>query len=128
MKNKIFKILSSLVLVSAMGLSMTSCTNQNNTNQTQKSESDRTSRRPQVSSGSSSAEKIYTQGEVVTLADGSKLKYDENGNHEIVERGSGKIIIFKKVTEEELNSLDGNQRALVERQMNADPNGFSLIY
>ena len=56
------------------------------------------------------------------------MKYDENGNHEIVEQGEGKVIIFKTVTQDELDSLEPNQKALVERQMQSDPNGFSLVY
>lgn len=132
MKNRILKILSVVALVSTVGTGVVSCTNQNqNTQQTQDVDQSRTSRKPQVSSGNSSdisTEKVYSQGEIVTLADGSKLKYDESGNHEIVEQGSGKIIIFKKVTQEELDSLDASQKSMVERQMKSDPNGFSLIY
>lgn len=132
MKNKILKILSAIALVSIIGAGVTSCTTQNqNTQQTQETDQNRTSRKPQVSAGNSSdtqTEKVYSQDEIVTLADGSKLKYDENGNHEIIEQGSGKIIIFKKVTQDELNALDANQKSMVERQMKSDPNGFSLIY
>lgn len=128
MRNRILKILSSLLLVSFISLNFVGCSSES-----QQEEHTRVSRKPQVSVGSNSnsenqTESLYKHGEIITLADGSKLKYDENGNHEIVEQGEGKVIIFKTVTEDELNSLEPNQKALVERQMQSDPNGFSLIY
>lgn len=128
MRNRILKILSSLLLVSSISLNFVGCSSQS-----QQEEHNRVSRKPQVSIGGTSdsetqTESLYTHGEIITLADGSKLKYDENGNHEIVEQGEGKVIIFKTVTQDELDSLEPNQKSLVERQMQSDPNGFSLIY
>ncbi len=38
------------------------------------------------------------------------------------------MLIFKKVTEEDLKKLEPETRAMVERQMAADSNGFALIY
>lgn len=130
MKKGIVKILASMLLASSMVMSFTGCfNNNNNKTTTQESSRDRVSRKPQVSvDNTNSTESLYQDGEIISLADGSKLKYNKDGNHELLQKGSGKIIIFKKVTQAELNELTGEQRAIVERQMQSDPNGFSVIY
>lgn len=139
MKKNVLKILSSIVLGTCILSNFAACGNTNSdtktTQEQKKEESGRHSRTPQVNSEklgdkstTSSSEKIYKDGEVVTLADGSKIKYNENGDHEILEKGQGKVIIFKNVTESELESLTDSQRSLVKRQMKNDPKGFSVIY
>lgn len=132
MKKGILKFLSAILLVSSFSSTFVACTsNQKDKPSTTESTGhrDRVSRKPQVTSDNSKLNQyIYQDGEIVSLADGSKLKYNYDGNHEILEKGSGKIIVFKKVTKEELDSLTGEERAMVERQMQADPNGFALLY
>lgn len=129
MKKGIFKILASMLLALSMVMSFTGCFNNNNQTTTQESSRDRVSRKAQVSTDNTNfTESLYQDGEIISLADGSKLKYNKDGNHELLQKGSGKIIIFKKVTQDELNELTGEQRAIVERQMQSDPNGFSVIY
>lgn len=125
MSKSISRILSSILIISSISLNLIACGTTSNENDP----STRPSRKPQVSTGEDiQNESIYTDGEIITLADRSKLKYDKNGNHEIIEQGDGKVIIFKTVTAEELDSLTDSQRSLVERQMQSDPNGFALVY
>ena len=135
MKKNVLKIVYSLMLGSLIFSNFTACGSQKNVEnkpaQEENKQSNRHSRTPQVNGGNldtSKGEKIYKDGEIVTLADGSKIKYSEDGNHEIIEQGQGKVIIFKTVTEEELSALDDNQRSLVERQMEADSKGFTVVY
>lgn len=126
MRRKILKVLCSLILVSGLASNLISCGSSNETTQ----QSGRHSRKPQVSAGNTQQEttSVYKDGEIVSLADGSKIKYNANGDHEIIEQGDGKVIIFKNVTDDVLNSLNDDERAMVERQMESDPNGFALIY
>lgn len=134
MRKGISKIICSLALLSAISLNFVSCGNSSNSeveNTTQ--QQTRPSRKPQVSGADSDikdekTQSLYSDGEVISLADGSKLKYSADGNHEVVEQGDGLIIIFKNVKDEDLEKLDANQRELVRRQMESEPNGFSLIY
>ena len=133
MKKNILKIFSSLMLGAFIFTNFAACGQEekNKVQTEQKPETNRHSRTPKVNTGMDTAakeEKLYKDGEIVTLADGSKLKYKENGNHEIIEKGQGKVIIFKTVTEKELSELDDNQRALIERQMKSDENGFYVVY
>lgn len=141
MSKRIKNILASLLVATALTTSFTSCgssksentTEQSQTQQQTNSDRDTGGRKPQVNIGNqttddTATESIYKDGEVVTLADGSKIKYNANGDHELLEQGDGIVIIFKNVTEEQLSSLDGDKRAMVERQMQSDPNGFALIY
>ena len=134
MKKGISKIICSLAILSAISLNFVSCGNSNKSNVENKPQSTRPSRKAQVSMGdlnnaqNDKTQSLYSDGEIVSLADGSKLKYSVDGNHEIVEQGDGLIIIFKNVKDEDLGKLDANQRELVRRQMESDPNGFSLIY
>lgn len=126
MRRKILKVLCSLMLVSGLASNLISCGSSNETTQ----QSGRHSRKPQVSAGKDQQEttSVYKDGEIVSLADGSKIKYNANGDHEIIEQGDGKVIVFKNVTDDVLNSLNDDERAMVERQMESDPNGFALIY
>ena len=128
MRRKILKVLCSLMLVSGLASNLISCGSSEES--TQQTESGRHSRKPQVSAGNDQQEttSIYEDGEIISLADGSKIKYDANGNHELIEEGEGKVIIFKNVTDDVLNSITDDERAMVERQMKSDPNGFALIY
>lgn len=134
MRKGISKIICALALLSAISLNFVSCGNSSNSeveNTTQ--QQTRPSRKPQVSGADSDikdekTQSLYSDGEVISLADGSKLKYSADGNHEVVEQGDGLIIIFKNVKDEDLEKLDANQRELVRRQMESEPNGFSLIY
>ena len=131
MHKKIIKILSSMLLVSTMCFSFVSCGGSNNSNTTQDNSTSRPSRKPQVTTGENTENQVpslYKDGEIVSLADGTKLKYSTNGDHEIIEKGDGKVLIFKHIKQEDLDSLDENQRSLIERQMKSDPNGFALIY
>lgn len=126
MRRKILKVLCSLMLVSGLVSNLISCGSSNEPTQ----QSGRHSRKPQVSEGKDQQEttSVYKDGEIVSLADGSKIKYNANGDHEIIEQGDGKVIVFKNVTDDVLNSLNDDERAMVERQMESDPNGFALIY
>lgn len=128
MRRKILKVLCSLMLVFGLASNLISCGSSKES--TQQTEQGRHSRKPQVSAGNNQQEttSIYKDGEIVTLADGSKIKYSASGNHEIIEEGEGRVIIFKNVNDEVLNSLNDDERAMVERQMESDPNGFALIY
>lgn len=134
MKKNILKILSSIMLVSIVSANLVSCNNNTKTESPateSKQESNRYSRKPQVSMGQSdnnTTQSLYTNGEVISLADGSKIKYSDDGNHEIIEQGDGVILIFKNVSDADLEKLEPNQRELVKRQMKADPKGFSLVY
>ncbi len=134
MKKNILKIFSSIILSSIILLNLVACNNNTKTNNETKKpvtetkqEHSRPSRKPQVSIGKNESN-LYSDGEIVSLADGSKIKYSNDGNHEIVQKGDGQIIIFKNVSDADLEKLEPNQRELVKRQMKADPNGFSLIY
>lgn len=143
MNKTIRNVLASLILVSSVSLSFISCgsnnSNSNSGNNTTVEQENKNpdrgggGRKPQVdisgnTQDSSAGQKLYKDGEIVSLADGSKIKYSENGDHELIEKGDGTVIIFKNVTKEDLNNLTDDQRAMVERQMETDPNGFSLIY
>lgn len=135
MKNKILNVLCSLLLVSSVSFGVTSCNNSTKPEQPSTTNNTRPSRKPQVSLGENTStniqnknESVYTHGEIINLVDGSKLKYDENGNHELIEKGEGTVIIFKKVTQGDLDKLTPEQKIMVERQMKADPNGFLVIY
>lgn len=130
MKNKILKVLCSLLLASSVSLAFTSCNNtpkteQPNTNTT------RPSRKPQVSFGGNTQNKnesVYAHGEIINLVDGSKLKYDQEGNHELLEKGEGTVVIFKKTSQDDIDKLTPEQKIMIERQMKADPKGFLVIY
>lgn len=134
--NKLIKnILLSAALFAGLTTSFMSCGGNQQNNVTQNSNTNKTdreigNRKPQVNMGdvNQSNESVYKDGEIVTLAEGTKLKYNANGNHEILEKGEGTVIIFKTVTQEDLQKLDPNAKAMVERQMSSDPNGFALIY
>lgn len=144
MNKTIRNVLASLMVVSALSFSFTSCgssnsnSNSGNNNTTveqpdKNSDRDTGGRKPQVSISEntqdlSSNDPIYKDGEVVSLADGSKIKYSADGNHEVLEQGDGIVIVFKTVTDDDLNNLTDDQKAMVQRQMESDPNGFALIY
>ncbi len=139
MSKLIKNILLSLAVFVGLSTSFTACGNQNNNNNnnsavgdsnTTKPERETGNRKPQVNMGNNNTteKSVYKDGEIITLAEGTKLKYSADGNHEIIEKGEGTVLIFKKVTEEDLKKLEPETRAMVERQMAADPNGFALIY
>lgn len=131
MKNGILKTLASILIASTMAVSFTGCSNNTNKSTTQNNSSrDRVSRKPQVSMENNlyPDQPIYQDGEIISLADGSKIKYKKDGNHELLEKGSGKVIIFKKIVSSELDELTDEQKAIVRRQMQSDPNGFTLLY
>lgn len=130
MKNKILKILSSLLLVSSISLSFTGCNNKT-TQEQQPNTTTRPSRKPQVNLNSNNLNKdesVYADGEIINLVDGSKLKYSVDGNHQLLEQGDGKVIIFKTTSQEDINKLTPEQKTMVERQKSSDPNGFLVIY
>lgn len=139
MSKLIKNILLSLAVFVGLSTSFTACSNQSNKNNSAVEESNTTkpereagNRKPQVNMGNNNnntaEESVYKDGETITLAEGTKLKYSADGNHEIIEKGEGTVLIFKKITEEDLKKLEPSTRAMVERQMAADPNGFALIY
>lgn len=131
MKNKILKVLCSLLLVSSFSFTFTSCNNSTKTEQPGTNNT-RPSRKPQVTMSENNLNKtqesVYSHGEIVTLVDGSKLKYDQDGNHEILEKGEGTVFIFKKMTQTDMEKLTPEQKIMIERQMKADPKGFLVIY
>lgn len=131
MKTKILKVLCSLLLASSVSFAFTSCNNSTKTEQP--STNSRPSRKPQVSIGkntntSNKNESVYTHGEIISLVDGSKLKYDQDGNHELLEKGEGTVVIFKKTDQNDIDKLTPEQKIMIERQMKVDPNGFLVIY
>ena len=126
MSKLIKNILLSLAVFVGLSTSFTACGNQNNNNNsavgdsnTTKPERETGNRKPQVNMGNNNTteESVYKDGEIITLAEGTKLKYSADGNHEIIEKGEGTVLIFKKVTEEDLKKLEPETRAMVERQM-----------
>lgn len=129
MKNKILKVLCSLLLASSVSLAFTSCNNAPKTEQP--NTNTRPSRKPQVSFGGNTENKnesVYAHGEIISLVDGSKLKYDQEGNHELLEKGEGTVVIFKKTSQDDIDKLTPEQKTMIERQMKSDPNGFLVIY
>ncbi len=144
MNKRIKNILTSLLVASTLSVSLIACgsnkqndtTNNNTTNQTQTTTGDRNpgNRKPQASipgqtsQDSTSDQQVYKDGEIVTLVDGSKIKYSSSGEHEILEEGTGKVLIFKTLTDSDLESLTDEQKAQVKRQMESEPNGFTVIY
>lgn len=113
MSKLIKNILLSLAVFVGLSTSFTACGNQNNNNNsavgdsnTTKPERETGNRKPQVNMGNNNTteESVYKDGEIITLAEGTKLKYSADGNHEIIEKVKELCLYLKRLQKKILKS------------------------